>query len=610
MKKILCLVLATVMLFSAVSTGVVASAGVEVSAERPKSVSDVIDPIYTDTDTVFANSINELGYAGVNQFEKEKEINKDLKIVPDSPFLGAGSLKEGEITFSDFLAATPNDKMFGVSYDFLYSKDTSTFLWNYLDYKLQPDLSVALTDILGDKVNDFKSAWTALNTGRNYTMHDAEMYAAKIAGKKTTSCSCKTRYDACAAVLAGYDYAYENKTADQTLFAGIVEKKVYFINPFTNKEEVHYEYAYKLEKGDFGLMRANSNNQLVKVIRTIWGDGAIYSSPKIATQNAIKFVNFIGNLVNESFTEVESGTYKPFANKVRVTRDEFFEEVAVASGLADILQAKWCNAKGFDVRRIMSAFGVNVDSETILDSELTKGNKMGRRILADMYTDFFADPVGYVTRLVQLFCKNYDTYYAKAFKELFSVKFRYMMELSAANTSDNLPSYTGSELDTVDGLMGFIADCTYIMDGNLYEPRFTFAPLPAKRFASAKDTNELYVYVLCYLELNRIYNDNAAMITNFINNSINKFQELYFPSDSEKRLDDIEAVKIVFDSMFNGKLTFNEIFTIHVGLFTQNTIDNFSNNFFSSIKQAIANFFQNFLTAIDKIMNSLFGWLG
>lgn len=600
MKKILCLVLTVVMLFSVVSTA--SAAGIEVSAERPTAVSDVIDPIYTDANTAFANSINELGYAGVN-----KNTNK---IVPDSPFISDKELGANEITFSNFLANNADDKMFGVSYDFLYSKDSSTFIWNYLDYELKPDLGVALLNILGNdqKVSDFINAWNALNTGRAYTMHDAEMYYAKI-NNRSTSCSCKTRYDACAAVLAGYDYAYKNKEADQTLFAGIVEKKVYFINPFTKKEETHYEYAYKLEKGDFGLMRANSNNQLVKVIRTIWGDGAIYSSPKIATQNALKLTNFIGNLVNEEFTEINEAGYKPFANKVRVTRDEFFEEIAVSSGLADLLQAKWCNAKGFDVKRIMSALGVNVDSETILDSELTKGNKMGARILADMYTDFFTDPVGYVTRLVQIFCKNYDTYYAKAIKELFSVKFRYMMELSAEG-NDNLPLYTGSELDSVDGLMGFLADCVYIMDGNLNEARFTFAPLPAKRFAAAKDTNELYVYVLCYLELNRVYNDNAVMITNFINNSISKFQELYFPADSEKRLEDIEAVKIVFNSMFNGELTLEEIFTTHVGLFSANTIENVSTNFMSTIKKAIANFFQNFLTAIDKIMNSLFGWLG
>ena len=599
MKKILCLVLATVMLLSTVSTAF--AAGIEVSAERPKAVSDVIDPIYTPINTVFANSINELGYDCVN-----KNTNK---IVPDSPFLGAGSVGTNEITFSDFLAKYPDDKMFGVDFDFLYSKDNSAFLWNYLDYKLQPDLENALKEILGDKANEFKSKWSDMNVGRAYTMHDAEMYLAKINNKKTTSCTCKTRYDACAAVLAGYDYAYENKTADQTLFAGIVEKKVYFTNPFTNKEEIHYEYAYKLDKGDFGLMRANSNNQLVKVIRKIWGDGAIYAKPSIATENALKLSNFIGKLVNEEFTEIKSEGYKPFANKVRITRDEFFEEVAVSSGLADLLQAKWCNAKGFDVRRIMSALGVNADAGTILDSELTKGNKMGARILADMYTDFFNDPVGYVTRLVQLFCKNYDTYYAKAINELFSVKFRYVEELSRKYDDDKLTAYTGSELDSVDGLIGFLADCAYIMDGNLYESRFTFAPLPANRFATAKDTNELYVYVLCYLELNRVYNDNAGMIKSFIDKSIDNFEKLYFPEEAEKKLDDIKAVKIVLDSMLNGQLTMSEIFTIHTGLFTMNTIDNFSNNFFYSVKQAIANFFQNFLTAIDRIMNSLFGWL-
>lgn len=602
MKKILCLVLSVAMIFSCLSVGMSASALTSINRRPdgstapdgstvPDLVANVIDPILYGKDTAFAQSINEIGYSSVNAYAA-----------------GGQNITKGSL--DTFLAENADDKMFGVDFDFLYSKDTTAFLWNFLDYKLEVELTDEIINgILGGAATatQFRSEWNSLNLGREFTVHDVEMYAAYKTGARAT-CNKKGRYDACAEALSGFDYDYSTKATDESIFNGIVESKKSVINPFTGKSEVHYDYAYKFSKGEFGLMRANSNNQFVNVISSIWGDGAIYETPEKATEYAIKIANFIGHLIDPQYIDIPEDTVV-FTDSKRMTSEVFFEKVTVLSGLDMLLQAKWCNAKGFDVKAIMQALGVNTDDDVIFDAELSQGNSMGARILSDMYSSFFSDPVGYVTYVIQLFCKNYETLYKKAFNELFSVKFTSMMSKSRYERSKypELDYYNGTELNTVDGFLGFICDCLYVKRvdaGETNAKKFSFAPMPIKRFSTAADINELYVYVLCYLELNRIYNGNAELIDEFIDNSIAACKKQYKGKDENA----VSDLKTVMESMFKGELTFVEIYTFHLGTLTENVIENFPDSFGNTIKRALANFIQNFIDAMDNLMNLLFGW--
>lgn len=612
MKKILCLVLSVLMIFSCLSIGASALTSINRRPDGstdpdgktvPDLVANVIDPILYGKDTAFAQSINEIGYSSVNEYAAQgKNITK-------------GSLNE-------FLAENADDKMFGVDFDFLYSKDTTAFLWTFLDYKLEAELTDELINgILAGAATaaQFRSEWNRLNLSRAFTIHDVEMYAAYKTNSRPT-CAKKGRYDACAEALSGFDYDYSTKAADESIFNGIVEKKISVLNPFTGKSESHYDYDYKFSKGEFGLMRANSNNQFVNVIKTIWGDGAIYETPEKATAYAIKIANFIGHLIDPQFIDVPDSTVI-FTDNKKISSEVFFEQVTILSGLDQLLQAKWCNAKGFDVKAIMQALGVNTKDDVIFDAELSQGNAMGARILSDMYSSFFSDPVGYVTYVIQLFCKNYDTLYKKAFNELFSVKFTSMMSKSRYESSKyrELDYYNGTELNTVDGFLGFICDCLYVKrvdNGETNAKRFSFAPMPIKRFSTASDINELYVYVLCYLEINRIYNGNSGLIDKFIDNSIATCNKLYDGKDENA----VSDLKTVMESMFKGELTFADpivdgkvvpkgIFSFHLGILTENVIEEFlGGGFTSTIKKAIAGFFQNIIDAMDNLMNLLFGW--
>ncbi len=672
MKKILCLILSAVMIFSSVGVGMTASA-LQSYDWRPEGVYEVIAPIIYGKSTSFAESINEIGYKSVND------------IADGNPLTGYTSkpyITEDE--FDGFIAANSNDEMFGVSYNFLYNKETNAFMWTFLDYDLKRILTdEVINEIIvgvvgsnqvkvGDNFETVDASTFKATIGKaDFTIHDIEMYAAAKAQKRTV-CTCKTKYDTCTELLAGYEYDYPEKSSDKEFYNDIVETKKSVYNPWTNKNEVHYDYAYKFEKGVFGLMRANSNNQLAKAVQNIWGDGGLFKTPQIATANAKKIANFIGNLINPNFSDlvIKSGE-NIFKDEKRITKEIFFEKVTVLSGLDLVLQAKWCNAKAFDVKKVMAAFGVNVKDDVIYDSELTQGKKMGRRILTDIYTEFCLDPMGYVMNLFQLFCKNYTSLYRLAFEELLSVKFLSVMTESRSGDYPELKWYSGTELDTVEGFLGFIVDCAYMekAESSVKEIRilrdkvakinetlenrdssltvdkineliaekssalshiamledqvaqtnkFTFAPMPMKRFTTAADTNELFVYLLCYFELNRIYNGNLTFIADFIKGFVNTVDSLYESgktTEEERKTDKdllVSSLAVILPSFLMGDLTFageTGVFTFHTGILTAGTISEvLDGGFLSNIQKALAKFFQNFIDAMDNLMNLLFGW--
>lgn len=594
MKKILCLVMATVMMFTCISAGITASALEEL--DRPDEVANVINPIINGHSTSFAVNINEIGYSCINSYaDAGKTITKN--------------------TFNAFITENADDKMFGVDFDFLYSKDTSAFLWNSLEYKLEEDLTSSLINEKLDGVKDkngnpvnfdtFITAWNNAKTGRAYTIHDVEMYKAYVEESLMTSCGKKGDYDACGEHILGYAL-YKGKDFDKSIYDCIVETKTTVVNPFTKRQETHYNYSFRFAKGDFGLTRANTNNLLANLIGTAWGDGALFATPELASKNAVSLANFIGKLINPKFQSLSSNL-KPFTDNKKISRETFFEQVTILSGLDVVLQEKWCNAKGFDVKAIMTALGVNTADDVIFDVELTKGSKMGARILADMYTGFTSDPMGYVMHLVQLFCKSYEFTYSKAIKELFSVRFNSVMEKSRSGNYTYLDYYKGTELNTVDGLFNFIADCFYVdkVDArNSAAKCFEFAPLPIKRFTSAADINELYLYMLCYMELNRVYENNGAMIETAIANFVSIFSDSVEDKDNSGTDDLTEVLR----AMFCGDLKFAGLFSLQLGVLMPNILEEAPEIIENTAKKGLAGLFQRFLNALDNLLNLLFGW--
>lgn len=611
MKKLLCLVLTLALVLTSFSFCMTAVAKGEFdNTYRPDGtnghediVGKIIDPIAANRkDSDFAESVNEIGYESIEKL--------------------TGSLTEEN--FNTFITYNADDSMFGVDYDFLYSKDNGAFFWSFL-YK---DLEVELTDSVINSIiaksgasataSDFRNEWSRLNGSKEFSIHDVEIYAANKAGKRTTCCK-KGDYDACAEVLNGYVYDYSKKAADLEVFNNIVETRVVVRNPYTNKDEVHYNYSYDLTKGKFSLMRANGNRQIINTISKTWNSDTLFTSLETADKNAIKIANFIGNLLYPDFNEIPENKKIFTDNKMDV--EDFFDEVTVLSGLDKILQDNWCNAYTFDVKAIMYALGVNVDDNTLLNVELEKGEYMGSRILTDMFREFYQNPVTYVESLIQTLSRSYTYTYQRAIKSLFTIRYASMTGKSMSGQYPKLDRYDGTELDSVDGLLNFIADCLYVqrVDDAREEgksesyinsmDKFSFAPLPINRIVNASDADEMHLYYLCYLDINHKYEDNAEMIESFINNLISNLKKDYVAEKGGKSASKASSeTEKVLRAMFTSELTLIDILTFHTAELTQNTIDSF--DFMSSIKNAIASLIQKFVDAMDSLMSLLFGWTG
>lgn len=571
MKKILCLVLTLIMVLSSFAMCLSVSAkGEEDFLYRPDGtgghediVGKVIDPIVAGKNTVFANSINELGYSSVNKLEAN----------------GQTLTKE---SFDSFITANASDKMFGVDFDFLYSKNQGSFFWNFTNYKLETDPHI----------------------------HETEVAQAEAEHRYST-CAMKGAYDACAEVLNGYRYSYEQKEVDKEIFADIIEERVVIHNDYTNRDEIHYNYYYDFSKGSFSLIRANANNQIINTISKTWKNDAFFKDTETANKNAVKIANFIGNLLYPDFVEIPEGT-EVFTDNKKLDAYDFFARVTEVSGLEDILQNNWCEARTFNVKDIMKALGVNIADDVLLNVETEKGVYMGARILTDMFREFFENPVVYVEQLLQLFSKSYGYTYQRAIEALFVQKYPSMAAKSREGAYPKLDPYDGSELKSVDGLINFITDCIYVEKvdaGQTNAKKFSFAPLPVNRIVNAADADELHLYFLCWFELNRVYGENKAMIETFISDIVAALKANYKSSTNSKPKD-IEATQKVLRTLFLGEFTMVDVFTFHLGTLTDNTINNFTPSFFNNLKNSIVTLFQKFIDAMDSFMNLLFGWTG
>ena len=570
MKKLLCLVLTVVMAFSCFSMCLTASAADYLY--RPEEVARVIDPILTGIDSVFAKGLNDMGYNQTNGKFTEAEFANRIKGYTSSTIFPS------------------DDKMFGVNLDFLYNIDKSEFTWDFCKFEL-----------------------TA-----NPNIHNTEISQAE-ANKTKSTCQMKGWYDACSEILNGYEYDYPAKSIDQQVFEGIVEMKSTIFNNATRRNEAHYKYYYFFDEGQFSLMRSNSNYLVKKVVDGTIGNGKLYATKEIANANAIKLSNFIGHLLYPDFETIPADAVI-IDNNVSMTDREFFRVVTEQSRLDDILQAYWVNANTYDVKDIMTALGVSTKDDVILDVELTKGTYMGARILTDIYKSFVDSPMGYIARLFQLFARNYEGLYKQAIQDLFAYKFQSVVDRSRT-PGDSVDSYDGFELTTFDGFINFIADNIYFnkLDAGVATNNFTFAPMPIVRLANAKDIDELYLYLLCYFEINRAYqtprkdangnviayDDNTASINNFITKTEQFLKANY---TSETKDTDISSVKTIMEDIFTGTLTFPEIKSFYLLVVSGDVITSFPNNFMSTIKNAIANLINNFMKAMDNFMNLLFGW--
>ncbi len=534
MKKFLSLLLA---LSLAISCFGVVSFAADEDDFRPDCVAKVIDPIITDVNSSFCESINQVGYSSV-----EKAFS-------------AGYIEDMET----FIKDNADDSMFGVSINDLYKDTTTPFAWSNFRVCM-----VAVDDHSG------------------------------------TSCSFKKAYDECAEILLGNRVEYPEKARDLALFEKIAEVKI-----TVGENKGHYNYYFTLGKGEISLVRANINLYLKRVISNYWGGGRFFTNA-----NIVKLSNFIGCLINPQFTLLPEN-YRPIDDNVSFDDYTFFGKIAELSGLDALIDNNWCKRAGMDFIPLMGALGVHTDS--LLTGEKEEGYFVARRLLTDMFSEFCASPVTYVLKVLWSFSKEYSTTYQPAFRALFTMR--------SAQVGDQ---YSEESLGTVTGVLNFLSDAidsvTNKIDGKKMFDNIAFSQLPVQRFAKALDHDELFLMLLCYLDINRAY---KAPNSKYDSNK-DGIMEVYRRTENEIV---IENIWINFENAVKNKLTQDELTTIKsfYGDFVQGemTMSSFlydmltnvtdtnvgqiGNDFMNSLRTSISNLLKKIVAAIDNFVRIVLG---
>lgn len=455
--------------------------------------------------------------------------------------VGYTSVKDG-VKISNmeaFIKANKTDSMFGVTINDLYNDATNPFAWS--------NFRICL---VGDNEH------------------------------KGSSCSFKSTYDKCSEVLNGNRYEYEGKDQDKALFEKITEVKI------TVGDNVgHYNYYFVLGKTELSLARANMNLYLKRIISNYWGGGKFYTN-----ENIVAISNFIGSLINPNFVLLEKGS-RPIDDNVKMDAYTFFGKIVELSGLGTLLDANWCKQSRVDFLPLMAALGVQ--TEYLLTGEKEEGYYVARRLLTDMFSEFFSAPLSYVLNVLWAFSKEYSTSYLDAFKALFTMR--------RSQVGD---SYTEESFATVTGAFNFLSEAVDSvlnkMNGSEKGDSIVFAEIPAKRIAIAQDQDEVFLMTVCYLNINRAYGNNETALKNvwssFENGVKNTLTE-----------EELSTVKSFYSDYVQGNLTMKSFLYDMLDTVTNTNAGQFGNDIMNSLKTSIANLLKKFVNAIDNFVRIILG---
>ncbi len=460
----------------------------------------------------------------------------------------------GSITDLDtFIQTNSSDSMFGVTLSDLYGDAETPFVWS-----------------------NFRVCMVEVDDHRG------------------TDCSFKEAYDECAAVLLGNRIEYEGKDKDLALFEKINEVKI-----TVGENKGHYNYYFVLGKGELSLVRANINLYLKRIISNYWGGGRFYTN-----ENIVNITNFIGTLINPHFILLPEDS-RPFDDNVRMDTYTFFGKIVELSGLGALIDSNWCKQRDIDFIPLMAALGVQTDS--LLTGEKEEGYYVGRRLLTDMFSEFFAAPLTYVLKVIWSFSKEYTVTYQPAFRALFTMR---------ASQVGN--QYTEESLSTVTGAFNFLSDAVDSVNNKISGDRIgnnlTFAELPARRFALALDHDELFLMVLCYLDINRVYQKAPKTVggvtTVYAPNEI-AIENLWISFENAARStltgEEMATVKSFFKNFVQGELTMSGFLNDMLTTITDTNMGQIENDLWNSLRVSISNLLQKIISAIDNFVRILLG---
>ncbi len=239
----------------------------------------------------------------------------------------------------------------------------------------------------------------------------------------------------------------------------------------------------------------NMNSYLKRLMNSFFLGGKLYTD-----EYAVDLINFFGKLVNPNFEPVS----KAFESNTTPNEYDFYDLIAVKSGLADVIQTNWIDA-GIEFKNFLVAFGV--DLSDIVSTDFVKGKPVARVLIMSIINTLLGyGPLEYAIRTLETLSASYSSSLYRATTSLFSMKISQGKPQKQSNGQIKRVEYSVDELKSVQGLL------TYAFDGIIDYDFFRF---PDAKIATTSDRAEKLLFLMIYFAINYKYNDNAAVVDGF-----------------------------------------------------------------------------------------------
>lgn len=326
---------------------------------------------------------------------------------------------------------------------------------------------------------------------------------------------------------------------------------------------------YETIKNDLTLAKANLNVCLLNILKNQISGNKLYSSA-----NATKICNIIGHLLYEDFTDQIIGF--PI-ELVEDNQDEFYDTIAERSGLRNIIQLNWCNDYTLNIKPLLYVLGVNFNDFPVLDRDIHDATIVSRLLLKAIVSSLInRGPVNYILDIVWAFSRTYQAFLYEPLAALFKVK------ISSGVIDEE-------EFKTFKGLLNLFFNNNNAAD----KEKLQFFTAPVYRFASSRDTTELFLYIMIYLNLVGKSGSNPQAVEN-IKTKIATNQNF---NDTEK-----DRLAKIIDGLFCGNL--GDLVDMLADVFSQN-FSEAKDTLWQNFIKAVKNFLHGFVELFDRIYKNI-----
>lgn len=347
-----------------------------------------------------------------------------------------------------------------------------------------------------------------------------------------------------------------------------------------------------ISKDDVTLAMLNLNIYLQRVIYDIYGGMNLYT-----VKNAIALTNVVGNMFKPDFAELNPKNFADIFGNETPSTNEFFEKVAELSGLGNIVENNWLTKGRSFCEPLVKVLGA--EYVTFYSEYYNKGygNKLASKVLEGMVQKILTvGPIEFAVDLLKAFSSSgFEHSYRDPALALFSHKY-------AAFTT---AGYTEEELMSFDGLLKLIfCDCDAFDATGCYTStegsadHFCPFNFPSKRYSSAADDAERYVYLFYYLNICGKYRSNNAYFKSLQNKISNS---------SKLSSDDKTKLNSIIDGFFLGNFI-STVDTAIIPIYKEN-ISTASDSLFDRFRNAMMGFLKKIADYFDYLRKIFSGEL-